>query len=511
MKLRIPLTSSLDPEVFGGGSITSGTDARNIIYEKYSDGKLYGTQRPPIAVVTDASAASVNIRGRGCYFWEATNALYFINNNTIYKGNYATTIGTITAGIEPVTMLELGSRIVIIDHENNRGWTITTGGTLTQITDSDFPTDLIQGAAVLDGYLFVGSSDGTISQSVHNNPTSWVALDFLTAEREPDKAVHITKYLDQVVVFGSRTIEFFYNAGYPAGSVLQRRNDISFKTGVTDGRSIHNTGDKIYFIGSDLTGSGSVYLLDSFQVSKISNPQIDRYIHDSFIQSDLDAITAGFSINGHELLLITALSTVDSNFQAVQTIVYDRTTKLWSLWDISLPGFSNFPLVKWTDQTSLGSRQGFGIFLNGDIFKFSGSSTPTDVVSESDTDYMVDLYIQQQDDYVLALGADAQANIECRITLAEFDGDVQNNKMMHKVELVGGRIGGTTGTTNVDIRWSDDHYNTFSATRSIDTNARRKLTRLGLFNRRAFELTYTGAEQLRFEALEIDFKGSNYA
>ena len=511
MKLRIPLTSSLDPEEFGGGSITSGTDACNILYEKYSDGKLYGTQRPPIAVVTDASAATTDARGRGCYYWELNSALYFINNDTIYKGDYATTIGTITAGIEPVTIVELASKIVIIDHENNKGWTIDSGDTLAQITDADFPTDLIQGAAVLDGFLFVGSSDGTISQSASEDPTVWSALDFLTAEREPDKAVHITKHLDQVVMFGSRTIEFFYNASFPAGSVLQRRNDVSYKTGVTDGRSIHNTGDKIYFIGSDLTGSGSVYLLDSFQISRVSTPQIDKYIHDTFIQSDLDAVAAGITVNGHELLLLTGLTTVDSVFQATQTIVYDKTTSYWSTWDIALPGFSEFPLVKWTDQTSLGSRQGYGILVNGDVFKFSGNSTPIDVVSESDTDYVVDDYIQQQDDYVLSLGADASANIECRITLPEFDGDVQNNKMMHKLELVGGLIGGTAGTADVDIRWSDDHYNTYSATRSLDISLRRKLTRLGLFNRRAFELTYTGAEQLRFEALEIDFKGSNYA
>ena len=511
MKIRIPLTSSLDPEQFGSGVITGGTDTCNIIYEKYSDGKLYGTQRPPIAVLTDASAAVSDARGRGCYFWETTNALYFVNDDTVYKGDYATTIGTISAGIEPVTIVELGTDIIIIDHENNEGWTVDTGDTLAQITDVDFPTDLIQGAAVLDGFLFVGSSDGTVSQSSSNDATAWSALDFLTAEREPDKAVHITKHLDQVVMFGSRTIEFFYNAGYPAGSVLQRRNDVSYHTGVTDGRSIHNTGDKIYFLGSDLTGSGSIYLLESFKISKVSTPQIDNYLHDTFIQSDLDAITAGFTINGHELILITALATVDSDFIPAQTIVYDRTTNLWSTWELALPGFSEFPLVKWTDQTSLGSRQGFGILINGDIFQFSGNSASVDVISENETDYMVDDYIEQQDDYVISLGADASANIACRITLPEFDGDVQNNKMMHKLELVGSRISGTTGVTDVTIRWSDDHYNTFLASRTLDISKRRKLTRLGLFNRRAFELSYDGAEQLRFEALEVDFKGSNYA
>jgi hypothetical protein len=384
-KIRIPLTATLDPEKFGGGVITGGTDTCNIIYEKYSDGKLYATQRPPIAVIKDASSAVSDSRGRGCYFWETNNSLYFVNDDTVYKGTYATTVGTITAGKEPVTITELGARLIIIDHENNRGWTITTGDTLAQITDADFPTDLIQGAAVLDGFLFVGSSDGTISQSALNNPTAWAALDFLTAQREPDKAVHITKHLDQVVMFGSRTIEFFYNAGYPAGSVLQRRNDVSYQTGVTDGRSVHNTGDKIYFIGSDRTGSGSVYVLDAFQISKVSSPQIDRYIHDTFIQSDLDAITAGFTINGHEFVLITALTTSDSDFSPAQTMVLDKVTGLWSTWEIGLLGLTGFPLVKWTDQTSLGSRQGFGILVNGDIFQFSGESTAVDVLSESAT------------------------------------------------------------------------------------------------------------------------------
>ncbi len=511
MKTRIPLVANLDPEKFGGGSITKGSDTCNIIYEKYSDGALYGTQRPPIAVITDASATVSDVRGRGCYFWESTSARYFVNNATIYKGDYATTIGTISAGKEPVTIVELDTLLIIIDHENNEGWTITTGGTLTQILDADFPTDLIQGAAVLDGFLFVGSSDGTISQSALNDATTWAALDFLTAEREPDKGVHITKHLDQVVFFGSRSIEFFYNAAFPTGSVLQRRNDVSYKTGVTDGRSIHNTGDKIYFIGSATTGSGSLYVLDSFRISKISTPQIDKYLHDTFIQSDLDAVTAGFTIDGHELVIITALSTIDTNFQPEQTIVFDGTTQLWGTWETALIGFSEFPLVKWTDQTSLGSREGFGIFINGDIFRFSGSSSAVDVVSENATDYLDDDYLQQQDDYVIALGSDSSANIAMRITLTDFDGDARNNKFMHKCEVDGDSIGGTGDAVDISIRWSDDHYVTFSPTRTIDITKRRKLTRLGLFEFRAFEISYAGTEQVRLEALEIDFKGSNYA
>lgn len=512
MKLRIPVLANLDPEEFGGGSITGGSNSENIIYEKYSNGTTYGTQRPPILAITDASLSVSDTRGRGCYFWETNSTLYFINNATVYRGDYSTTVGTITAGKEPVTMVELDDKVIIIDHENNEGWTITTGHTLAQITDVDFPTDLVQGAAILDGFLFVASSDGTISQSALNDATTWAALDFLTAEREPDKAVHITKHLDHVVVFGSRTIEFFYNAGYPTGSVLQRRNDTSYKTGVTDGRLVHNTGDKVYFLGSAQTGSGSIYVLDSFRIKKVSTPQIDKFIHDTFIQSNLDGIAAGFNINGHELLLLTTLSTVESDFVPTQTIVFDMTSNLWSTWKTGILGLDTFPLVKWTDQTSLGSREGFGIFVNGDVFKFSGTDDAIDVVSVDVSLYVDDNYVEQQEDYILTFGASSSSvNIGCTIVLPEFDGDVKNNKIMTKLELVGDKVSGSLGVTAVNIRWSDDHYNTFTPIRTLDISSRRKMTRLGLFNRRAFELSYTGSEKLRFESFELDFKVSDYA
>jgi hypothetical protein len=402
----------------------------------------------------------------------------------------------------------MDSILVLIDSENNEGWTLSTGDVLTQITDEDFPTDIVPGGAVLDGFLFIMTSKGVIHQSDLLDPTSWDPINVLTAEREPDKGVYLTKHLDHVVAFGSRTIEFFYNAANPVGNVLERRQDVSYRTGLTSATAIHNTGNKVYFIGSERVGSPGVYLLDNFQIRKISPASIDAFLHNSVIAEEMALVGSGFLMEGHEYFLITTATSTAASYSPVYTIVFDGLIGTWYTWDLALTGYSTFPLVFTTDRVSASIMPNFSILMNGDIIRMTATSTGDDTLTVGG-DYMVDDYVDT--DYVVDLGADTTTGMTVVITTTEFDGEVRNNKILHKLELVGEKIAGSTGTVDPTIRWSDDHYNTFSASRTIDISARTKLTRLGLFNRRAFELTYTGAERLRFEALELDWKGSNYA
>lgn len=88
--MRWPVQSTLGIEEFVGGEITVAVSmVTNGIFQKRSDGKLFTTQRPSINISKDASADVSDLRGRGCFYWSANSALYFVNDNKVYKGAYS--------------------------------------------------------------------------------------------------------------------------------------------------------------------------------------------------------------------------------------------------------------------------------------------------------------------------------------------------------------------------------------------------------------------------------------
>jgi len=69
----------------------------------------------------------------------------------------------------------------------------------------------------------------------------------------------------------------------------------------------------------------------------------------------------------------------------------------------------------------------------------------------------------------------------------------------------------TSGTgNNVSVEWTDDDYATWSTPRTLSFDLDFPfLTRLGIFRRRAFRISYSQPYRLRLEGIEVDLnKGS---
>ena len=283
--MRIPLAPNLHINAFNGATITEkDSGITNGIVEKRGD-ILYTTQRPSIDVFEDASVNVSDARGRAIYHWDTANDLYFLNNDTIYKNSHASVVSsTPTAGTKQCRFGEIGGYLVLIDAENDQAFTITTGDVVTEITDSNFPpklgtpVGLAYGGAALDNYLFVLGEDGIIYNSNLADPTTWTALDYLEAERSPDGGIYLGKHHDNLVAYGVRTIEFFWDARNSTGSPLNRRQDTAYQIGCTSGESVWEEGDRAFFVGNDFSGSLKVYTLENFGISRISTATIDSYL-----------------------------------------------------------------------------------------------------------------------------------------------------------------------------------------------------------------------------------------
>ena len=498
--MRIPIVKSLHIESFSGTNITAADYFnKNAIIGEYDDGRIYATQRPSIDVFDDNAGTK---KGRGIYFWDKADDRYIVIDDKVYKGSTSSAIHTFAAGgTEKVYFIEMVSYLVILDPENNKGYYIHTGATSTvvEIVDADFPgniagVNIIAGGAFLDGAIYVGGDDGKIYGSDPNTPINWTGGNTISAEREADGGVYLDKHLDHIVMFGTRTIEFFYNAGNPTASPLSRRKDIFHNVGMMEGGAAWREGDDIYFVGIYPSGPLEVMKLSQFQPINISTPEIESYITSARLVEDSDFISSGFTAGHRSFYIITFYRIVSGAIEPTISIAFDGTS--WGLWESGMCSCGNFPLIGWTIRSGSDARSGEGIFVNGDLITINDDFVPVDTLLASG--YVASGYVASG--YYVATGGSG-SNVEMTVRANPFDGDTNHWKFGHNLEVVGDE---TVASINASISWADGNSVSFGTGRNIDLSKKQKLTRLGRFKRRNHQVVIDSAEQYRIEALELE-------
>lgn len=538
---RLPILASTDVED-ASSTLTEGSEyARNIMYDKYPDGRVYATQRPGITINNTPEFTGREKRGRGAYNWEKYDRTYQVINDTVYL-DYSGSIGTISAGLSRVYFVECDDALALLDPENNEGWIIDNANGLTQITDSNFPPnqtparELAGGGVWLDGNLYVLDTLGVIWNSNDNDPTTFDALGFIEAGRQEDGGVYLAQHGPGLAVVGTRTIEFFYNAGNATGSPLARRQDTMIHLGALNENAVTVQGNKVYFVGSEGTGTLGVYLLDNYQLAKLSTKSIDDFIAEARHTKQLSFFVSSMLIRGHQVCFISGVQSVASpggggeyfsadyiedqgSYVVIEgtdlydtqfTLVYDQTIGTWSTWDSSILENGGFPVLVGTSKLRSRNTVASVLFLNGEIAEVTADYAPVDqtiIYTYFDTDD----YIENQSDYITDQGEDTYTAIPMSVRIGEWDGGTMTNKYCHRLEVVGTTLAEAAGEQDIQVSWSDDHFRTFSTPRNLDTEFRRKLSRLGNFKRRSFQLDYEGLDPLRIEGIEIDVRASRYA
>jgi len=358
------LNAAVDLEIknFSGATIT---DRESGIFNGVIDsskGKPTVTQRPSINLEEQA----VTARGRAVYYWDANNVLYLLNDDTIYKNTYSGAMGTtITSGTKKCRFLQLGTRLILVDPADSKAYTITTGDVVAQIAGS-FPADIAHGGAILDGYFFIMDTDGVVWNSDLNAPQTFSAGGSINAEREEDGGVYLGKHHDHLVAFGERTIEFFYDNGNPTNSPLNRRQDISYTTGCAEGNTVWEEGDTTVFLGTQPSTGMGVYVLENFQIKKVSSSGLDAMLTQAIIRDEYGAFASGFSANGHKFYVLT-LHTTPGDISTEITLIYDMAVNVWYEWDTDIGTVTNFPVIDWSLRAGQTIRTGVGMLSNSHL------------------------------------------------------------------------------------------------------------------------------------------------
>lgn len=345
-----------------------------------------------------------------------------------------------------------------------------TGAIVTAVLNTFPAGPLVPGVVFLDSYIIIATTTGRLYSSGVNDPTTWNALDYISAESEPDNLVGIVKHLNYVLAFGQWSTDFFYDAGNPVASPLAVAQSYKNEIGCANGNSIVQFEQTVAWIGqSKSTGTG-VFMLEGVSPIKVSTPYIERCLGNS----NLTDVTAyAFKYNGHMFYLMTLH---DLNM----TLVYDVNEKTWYNWTLWAEGNSN------SGSPGIYAEQYFrpSFYAGTGLIYYMLDDDDGKLYTMSDTNY-----------------TDAGAPIYYRAVTDIIDSGTTKRKFYNRVEIVGDKVPAT-----MMIRHTNDDYQTWSNYRQVDlSKSRPQVYQCGQARRRAWEFLCTDDAPLRLDAAEVDF------
>lgn len=188
--------------------------------------------------------------------------LYCVAGNAAFRvtadGGFAN-LGAIP-GNGPVALDADGENLAIVISGTGEGYTINrTTNLITQITDPDWQA--ARGVCVIDGYFAFAKRNSTeFFLSAINDPISFNALDFASAEGAPDTIVTPARVGRDLWLFGERTIEIWSNVGatdFPflrvSGGFISRGTAAEFSVATRVGTVIWLGDDRVVYVAEGVT------------------------------------------------------------------------------------------------------------------------------------------------------------------------------------------------------------------------------------------------------------------
>lgn len=243
----------------------------------YSNAQLIGT--PGITLRSTAGT----VASRGIHVMGGVP--YIVAGNTLYRENNdgtTTSLGTIS-GSGRVSMADNGTQLCVVV-PGSVGYIFTASpDTLTQITDTDFTTTLGPSEQVVykDGYFIHFNNSASVGTgkiffiSNLNNGLAYDALDFGSAEADPDEITGLHVNRNILYVCGEITLEPFQNIG-GAGFPFQRIQGGVVPKGVKSKFSLEEFDEGFVFVGGGENEQIAVWRASGSSVQKISTAAIEN-------------------------------------------------------------------------------------------------------------------------------------------------------------------------------------------------------------------------------------------
>lgn len=277
---------------------------------------LYGT--PGMLEFCDPS---VTAEVRNCHVVNnsAGNLLYAVIGNTLYKittAGVATAIGgNLGASTGFVFMADNGTELMIVEPDSE-GYIYETiaGGNLTAIADADFPTP--HSLTYQDGYFIVSKQNtGEFYISGSYDGTDWDALDYATAEKDPDYLEAVFADHGQLWLLGRGSCEVWYNSG-ATDFPFEKIPGAYLQEGIRAKASPAQLNESVFV----LDAKNRVVEISGLSPKIVSTKHLEYLINGYTTKSD--AIGFGYAQEGHAFYVLIFPS-------ADKTWVYDMMSGFW--------------------------------------------------------------------------------------------------------------------------------------------------------------------------------------
>jgi hypothetical protein len=257
-----------------------------------TQGSLFGT--PGLSQITTTGTVANANRG----LWVKDGVPYYLNGETLYRLDRTVdslgveTFNQVTLGSIPGTdrasFSDNGKQLIVISDGN--GWIIdeTAVPVFDPITSPGFTANGTPEQVVfIDSFFIVTTDSKKFIRSAANDGKTWSALDFFTAEADPDDIVAPIVLKNQLLIAGSQTIEFYQDL---AGQ-FQRINGMIINKGVAAAFGIANTSDSVMFVGGGINESPAIWRVQSNTAQKVSTTAIDAVLN-KLSKEDIEACFA---------------------------------------------------------------------------------------------------------------------------------------------------------------------------------------------------------------------------
>lgn len=275
-----------------------------------------------------ATTGQINQINRGAHV--LGDILYFVNGTTLWRLNRTVTAGVASYSVEAVgtvpgvgrvSMADNGTQLcILVPGTTSTGYIFTADpDTLTTITDPDFKANgEPQHVVFIDGYFAFTTDTKKFIVSALNDGLSYNALDFGSAEADPDITVAPIVFNNQLFVAGTETIEGYQNIG--GAEFPFQRTGLYIPKGVSAPFSIVNTSSTFMWVGGGKNESPSIWALAGNNAEKVSTIPIDTILH-RLTPDELSSVFAyAYAQRGAFFVCFVLPNTV---------LCYDLTSRRW--------------------------------------------------------------------------------------------------------------------------------------------------------------------------------------
>jgi hypothetical protein len=257
--------------------------------------------RPGLGLLATNGSGPINAiySGRGVLSGDD----FSVSGSTLYRGT--TSKGTVT-GSGFTTIAGAKSEILIA-----RGGTLYSynGSTLASSGFTGNASNNVTSVCYINSrFVALEANSARFYWSGLLDGRSWDALDFATAERQPDNLLDIASLGDNIWLFGQQSVEVWQNDGVTPFSRIEQ---VAFDKGIIATGALCKADNSLFFAGSD----ARVYRASADVPERVSDHWLEEKVKASTIVSMFS-----FVWEGHEFVCVR----LDSN-----TFAYDCATKAW--------------------------------------------------------------------------------------------------------------------------------------------------------------------------------------